>query len=945
MIWRFLLKERRDLFRKRTANPAATVILLLYLIPGPGRAAQEQAVLFGCIQDAGGGLVAGARVSVTSSDSLFNLTAVSDGRGHFDFCGLPPGEYTLSAERQGREAYKRQGLQFGPGATLHVRIVLAADGKSGAPFSEVTDLSPASGRTIIIEFQIKSLPSANNFWSLIENQDLSATTNRIDVGGVWADLPALWSSRGSVSWTQSAYRLNGLDVTDPYASGTPLLYPDVTSLAFVAHSDGRHPIRNLSPGGSLDLIPKQGTSDWHGAAAFSLTPPGLTTDHVPARLIQENLTERTRLHSLVNAAGQVSGPLIPGKLLLFASLNRLDVSRDVAQFDADDKGAVSSGLVNLTLLLPRSSLHLLWTGQIVRHPTFGAGRNVALDSTVDQQNLLNVAQALLRTNLSPGHALELGASFGRAHLRSDFHNGVSAPHGEEVFGKRPMGAAASADRDDRTTVSIFGLGTAAFRALGSAAHLLEYGASVRYASASAEETILDNIHLRFSGGEPFEIVRFNTPVAHRERALDVHAYIQDRLTFGNLASIEAGIHVVKTRGWVPSGGTGAAAGFPAPPSGAGEIRWTNLSPRLAFSLPFVRDGSATLRVSAARYFFELPLSYLVYGSPGARGGLAYSWSDINRNGRFESNEQGKLVRREGPYFASIDAGLERPFTDEYAVSLARIFRSGWRLCLAGYYRETRHLVETLNVGVPLDAYDPVAVYDPGDDFIPGNHDDLNLIVYNQRLTTLGQDSYLLTNPDADGRVSRYRGLDLTILKRFGRRTIFFFSATATEASGRTSPGNTEFENDDGVIGALYDNPNADIQARGRLRFDRAYTARLGWSFPAPGGFRMSALVKYYDGQPFSRKIIITGLNQGPFFVQAHYRAQARYEFNMTVDLRIEKSVALGRGLARLFLEGYNVFDWANATAENEWTGPEFVLRFATEVQSPRVLRIGLAYEF
>ncbi len=893
--------------------------------------------------------MAGARVTLASSDKLFSLTSVTDDRGFFDFCGMPPGEHSLAAESRGRRIYERQGLTIEPGATLHIRIVLEPAGREPAARASIVDLSPSTGRTIIDEFQVKSLPSANNVWSLIENQDLSATTNRIDVGGVWADLPALWSSRGSVSWTQSAYLLNGLDVSDPYDSGTPMFYPDITSLAFAVHDDGRHPIRDLSPGGAFDLIPKQGTPDWHGALQFSLTTSGLTTDHVPERLIQEGITERTRLNSLANAAGQVSGPLLPGKLFMFASLNQLNVSRNVAEFAGDDKGTVSSGLVNLTYLLPHGSLQFLWTGQIVKHPTYGAGRNVPVESTADQNNTFNVAQVLLRTSLSPGHSLELGASYDRGNLRSDLQEGVSEPHGEEVFKKIPSGAAAGSGSDDRTSLSVFGLGTAAFRTSGSLHHVFEYGASLRYASSSSEQRILENIHLRFSGSAPFEVVRFNAPGANRERALDFHVYAEDRLTFGNLASIEVGLHAVKTRGWAPSGspgaGTSSQAGFPAAPSEGGEISWFNLSPRLAFSLPLTRDGSMMLRVSAARYFFELPLSYLTYGNPGALGGLAYSWNDLNHDGRFEDGEQGKLVRREGPYFASIDPDTKRPLTDEFCVSFAKAYHNGLYLSFAGYYRETRNLVETINVGVPLEAYDPQTLYDPGDNFIPGDHDDLVFIVYNQKPATLGQDLFLFTNPEADKRVSRYRGLDLTLIKKFSRRTVFFFSVTATEATGTTSPGNSEYENDDGVIGALYDNPNAAIRARGRLRFDRAYTARLGLSVPTPGGFRLSALIKYYDGQPFARKIIVNGFNQGPFYIQAHYRGQARYEFNMTADIRLEKTVSIGRGLARAFIEGYNIFDWANATQESEWTGPEFVLRYATEVQSPRVFRIGLAYEF
>jgi hypothetical protein len=41
---------------------------------------------------------------------------------------------------------------------------------------------------------------------------------------------------------------------------------------------------------------------------------------------------------------------------------------------------------------------------------------------------------------------------------------------------------------------------------------------------------------------------------------------------------------------------------------------------------------------------------------------------------------------------------------------------------------------------------------------------------------------------------------------------------------------------------------------------------------------------------------------------AHYRGNARYEFNMTVDVRAEKSFSVGQGVARIFAEGYNIFN-------------------------------------
>jgi hypothetical protein len=572
---------------------------------------------------------------------------------------------------------------------------------------------------------------------------------------------------------------------------------------------------------------------------------------------------------------------------------------------------------------------------MVQNPTSGADRLVPLSATLDRQNTFHIAQLIWRGRMRPDHSFELGASYSGGDYVSRFHDAADRPHAVEIFRGIPAGAAAGAGRDERRVLALAGRAEAR-----SSGHRLEYGFSLRHASAAAQKEIWDNIHLRFFGGSPLEIIRFSSSGRDRERSLDIDLYAQDTVTFANLASFSVGLHLISTRGWIP--GSSADDGM----AGAGgKIRWLHLAPRLGLALPFLRDKSLTMRLSAARYYARLPLYLLAYGNPSSLGGQAYPWTDFNHDGSFQEGEAGPLWRREGPLFSQIDTALKRPYTDEYSISVTKIFGGGLSFTLAGFYRETRDLIETLNTGVPLSAYLPVQVYDPGDDTVPGTHDDLSLVVYNQKKETLGEDFFLLTNPESARRVSRYRGLDLTLVKKFDRGTVFFFSATATEAIGTTNPGNTEWENDDGVVGAIYDNPNAFLFAKGRMRFDRAYTARLGLSFAVPLGFRLAGLAKYYDGQPFTRKIIVSGLNQGPFYIQSFPRGVARYEFNMTVDLRLEKEVSLGRAKGRVFLDGYNIFNWAMATEENEWTGPEFPLRYATEVQPPRVFRIGISYEF
>ena len=361
--------------------------------------------------------------------------------------------------------------------------------------------------------------------------------------------------------------------------------------------------------------------------------------------------------------------------------------------------------------------------------------------------------------------------------------------------------------------------------------------------------------------------------------------------------------------------------------------------------PLNKAKTSVFKLSYGRYHFTLPLSYMTYGNPSAAGALVYTWDDRNRDNRFQEEERGFLWRREGPAFASIDPEIKRPYMDETALSYQTVFGRSWSFTLAGFFRATRNLIRTLNTGVPFSAYTPRYHIDKGDDRIPYTYDDLIFTVFDQNKSSLGKDFYFLSNVESDTRTTNYFGLDLYLQKKWGKRFTFFLSFTAIHCIGTANPGNTAHQNDDSVIGSLFHSPNSLIHVEGRLHFDRGYTGRLGFRYLAPLGFRISAIAKYYDGQPFARLKIISGLNQGPFFIQTAPRGKARYSFNQTVDLRVEKVFKLSGSRFKIILDGFNILNLALDTEEYYWTGPLYPERRPTGIQSPRVLRLGIAYEF
>ncbi len=926
--------ERRNYLRTKKNTLIFLLILSVFLFWVYSRS-EEQANLWGKVIGADQKPLQGIKIQVENKAVHFQTTIYSDADGIFRVWGLPFGRHTLIFEGDDVNTYVAKDFVCEPSQTYYLKVLLSPREGEISPSPVQIDYTTCLHQTILSQKQIRQLPSAHNVWSLVENQDLSATTNRIDVGGLWSSEPALFSARGGCSWTQSLYRLNGLDVTDPYWTGMPLVFPDFFALQSTRLTNGGFFPGGLSPGGHLNLAVRQETAEYHGEASVFFIPRKFQSTNITPELEAEGMTESHSFNHFIEGNFAISGPLISDKLFFSAAISSFHLSRDVADYAEEDKASLISGFFSLRSIFPRGSLRFLWMGQVLDRPSYGAGRNIPFSATHDRKDVFNVLQLLWNFRIRKAHVLNVGLGFNHGLINADFHQEFSGPHGLEILEEIPSGLAPFSHKDRRYSLHFLVKGDSFTTTVRQANHRLQYGCDLYYASSSSSKDIQEDLHLRFFEGIPLEIVKFNTPVEHRERSFHLNVYAQDAMSFPSFLTLILGIHLVSSHGWMP--------GLPKSFSQNGDsIHWFNVSPRFGLVLPLSKSKATALKISLARLYYSLPLNYLTYGNPNALGGWVYAWEDRDMDGNFQQEEAGQLLRREGPLFSEIDKDLKRPRVDELSVSFHHVFGQDWYLTVAGFLREHRGLVETLNIGVPFSSYEPVEIYDIGDDRIPGNHDDLSITVYNQSAETLGQDFFLLTNPD---RKSHYYGLDLTLIKRYGEKFTFFLTLTATEAPGTTNPGNTEWENDDGVVGTLYDNPNTLINTKGRVRFDRAYTGRIGFNYLASFGLRLAGILKYYDGQPFTRKIIVQGLNQGPFFIQAFSRGVARYEYNLTLDLRLEKIFVLGRSRFSIILDGFNIFNSGLATEENEWTGPDFPLRFATEIQSPRVFRLGLSYEF
>jgi hypothetical protein len=337
-------------------------------------------------------------------------------------------------------------------------------------------------------------------------------------------------------------------------------------------------------------------------------------------------------------------------------------------------------------------------------------------------------------------------------------------------------------------------------------------------------------------------------------------------------------------------------------------------------------------------------------NPNGLSWRLYQWTDANKDGLFQQGENTRLLKAVGSPYARMDPDLKNPKTLEVTLGLTQGLTEKISFKLSAYRRFEHHLMSLVNEGVPFSSYTPVQVADPGPDGEPGTMDDGFITVYNQAPETLGQDRYVLTNPDRFNGFSE--GMEMKLIFSSGK---FEGEATMTRfrAVAATAPGISALENDTSALLGVFDDPNKGIFARGSTYFDRGTLGRLWMTAILPWGIHGSMIGNYQDGLPYSRYLPVQGLNQGLIGVLTRQRGPgaagshggpmtAHYE---TFDARIRKDISLPAGKLTAILDVFNLTNRAQPLLQMAVTSPTHYWRIPLRFQVPRSMQLGMKYKW
>jgi hypothetical protein len=941
-----------------------SLLTILALASGALLAQLTSGLIEATVRDLDGHPLAGLAITVRGAAG-FHTIVHSNSNGGFAI-NLPYGQYTLS--RDGQHTESSAMVFVAPWQTIYVDLVIDGSGSIQATQTTV----PIAGAWIDVSRRNR-FPEAFSLQGFLLSREPSSVTEPLDFTGLSDNRPGVESQRG-FSWTDTQYKLNGMDATDSYQPGRPVVFPDVQALEEVIVRSAYAQRTSPSYGTEVGLFLSEpnaslsSTESWHGALSTSNTGAALSSTNLPAPaergLIQQSdhfqwftrdrleiggpLTHRADFYA--SGTGQWASQTEPlaaagtnqRSRLLFGNARGRARAGDRDQFDA----LYSGSRINLSDGGVPAGIEALMGNRLA--PSFVLPGGFLGQPEVDHFDFLQVGWTHLLPATSGLGMIEVRYGYSVAHLDTSVPTGQSRIEllGGMVSGAPPLGNLAVRTRQGIETA----WQPAALRVMRTP-HQIVAGGGWKTSRPRNRFSTPSDMNLITANGVPAFVTEFNTPLDSREQVRSFSAYFADHITLASSLSLDVGALADFSRGSVPAQSSAPGAFVPARSFAAQPdlIAWNSVSPRVGFGWQIPHLHSLVLRGTYFRLCAPLAGRYLDFGNPNSLGGSTYQWIAPNVDGAFQPSEQGSLLLRFGGPYSSISPSLRRPYSDEFDVGAQFRLAPLSVFSIHLFRRDEKNRIAAIDTGVPASAFTSVSIPDPGPDGISGTFDDQTLTVFAQNPVTLGQDRYLLTNP------AGLRMLNTGLLAEAGkdwRRLTLHASFVAEKSYGPTNPGDAFYENDPGVIGALFLDPNTTLHAAGRSFLDRAYVGKVQVRYllpPAWGGIELASIANYTDGLVFARQLLVTGLRQGPFLVATTVRGSPeggnRAQYVTNWNLRLSRQFELPVGRLAAVTDILNVINFSQRLQESDLSGPSFNLRLPVALQSARFVRVGFRYEF
>ena len=948
---------------------AAFVLLLIAFGAYPAMASSQTTgvttgAIAGSVKDATGGALPGVSVVVSGQSLMGTRSTVTDASGRYEFPSIPVGEHTIQFTRAGFAVARHDGVRVSVTftATIDVTLRVADVGDEVV----VVHSSPAIDRqstaigAVLDAQQLGHLPNTRSMGAIL------AATPAVQVSifevGANGSSPGLYSAYGTAASNRPV--VEGIHVTGILPSGLTLNYGsfEEVSVGTAAHT-AEWPV----PGVQMQFIVKSGGNRYHGAFYGDMGRHGWQSRNIDQKQIDHGVrsggglaaTETNRLSHSYDVNAELGGYVRRDRLWWYASVRDQEVSTRQVNFPVKP---LQTRLSNYTgkatyRIDDRQRLvafvHVGTNRQPNRLDPFGAGgmlnANTALHASEASTGRQDAVGWIWKTewNAALGSSLFAEAVVGQFGAnRPETPNGT-APRFEDIDTLGVSGGNRTWQQDIRRSQLYGSVSYAANGWMGH--HTIKAGGKIMRTLST--ETWLEgypgNVLHVLRNTQPSEVILFEAPSRAESGLRSPDAHVTDSWRVHDRLTLNVGVRYDRYQIFLPAqfhpaGRFTAAASHFARVSNL--IDWNHFAPRAGAIFQAGADGRTILKLHYGRYWLAPGLETGFNASPNSSvWWRRYAWSDANGSGVWEPGEEGVLRdARGGEALESIDPGLQLPFVHEVVGGLERDLAALLSVRTSVVWRGERQQFQRQNVNRPFEAFTvPVHLTDPGPDGATGTTDDGPRITAYElapEFANLPQVHEVRNVPNSD---SSHWTWDVALTRRLHGR----WSLTASFAHTWSHDQRNGYFGQVVRDNAYLVTPNDRINSNGAGQHEfRTWSAKafatydVGW-----WGLRVTPFVRHQSGQPFGRTFSSDQLNYGTVRILAEPVGTRRMDNVTLVDVRTEKTFAVGRQSVAFFVDVFNLLN-ANPAQNIIWSsGPSFLSPLT--IVPPRIVRIGTTVEW
>jgi hypothetical protein len=332
----FAVRRKRELsYVLGEINRSLLLLGIILILSSVSSAQVDTASVSGVITDQSGGIVIGAEVHVTNSDTNITSTGISNQSGVFLVTGLRPGRYRIRVEKEGFKGIDLTDLILNVQDAINRNFTLQVGSTSQTVSVEASGLAintqDATVSTVVDRNFVENIPlNGRSFQTLIaltpgvvlsqassnEPGQFSVNGQRADanyfsVDGVSANIGTTYGSLGQFA----AGAQPGLSAL----GGTNSLVSVDAMQEFRVQTSSFAPEFGRTPGGQISIVTRSGSNEFHGTAfdylrndVFDANNWFANANHLPKPEERQN-----------DFGGVLGGPIIKNKTFFFFSYEGL----------------------------------------------------------------------------------------------------------------------------------------------------------------------------------------------------------------------------------------------------------------------------------------------------------------------------------------------------------------------------------------------------------------------------------------------------------------------------------------------------------------------------------------------------------------------------------------------------------------------------------------------